>query len=141
MKGINKVILVGRVGMDPELRKMDNNRSKLNLRLATTESFKKANGEWQDITDWHTVVMWGPMADRAEQDIHKGNLVYIDGKIRTRSWEDKEGRKRYITEVIAEYFQNLTPKKSKKNEDADNLDDDEDIDLEELNSSDKELPF
>ncbi len=146
MKGINKVILVGRVGTDPELRKIENTRSKLNLRLATTESYKKANGEWQDITDWHTVVMWGPMAERGEKDIHKGNLIYIEGKIRTRNWEDKEGRRRYTTEVITEYFQNLTPRT--KSQDDENIDsdegkiqDDDDIDLSDFNPSEDTLPF
>lgn len=141
MKGINKVILIGRVGIDPELRKMESSRSKLNLRLATTESYKKANGEWQDITDWHTVVMWGPMADRGEKDIKKGNLIYIEGKIRTRSWEDKEGRKRYTTEVIAEYFQNLTPRNRLKQDEENESDKDDDFDLDALSSSGDNLPF
>lgn len=112
MKGINKVILVGRLGLDPEIRKIENLRSKLLLRLATTESYKNANGEWQDVTDWHNVVMWGPMAERGERDLHKGNLVYIEGKLKTRSWEDRDGHKRYATEVIAEYYQNLSPRES-----------------------------
>lgn len=110
MKGVNKVILIGRLGQDPEFRKMDNMRSKLLLRLATSESYKNANGEWTDITDWHSVVMWGPMAERGERDLHKGNMVYIEGKLKTRSWEDKDGHKRYTTEVLADYYQNLSPK-------------------------------
>lgn len=112
MRGVNKVMLIGRLGADPELRKMEGMRSKLNLRMATTESYKNAQGDWQDITDWHTVVMWGPMADRGEKELHKGSLVYVEGKLRTRSWEDKEGHKRYATEVIADYYQNLTPREA-----------------------------
>jgi single-strand DNA-binding protein len=110
MRGVNKVILIGRLGADPEIRKVEGMRSKLTLRMATTESYKNAQGEWQDITDWHTVVMWGPMAERCERELHKGSLVYVEGKLRTRSWEDKEGHKRYVTEVLADYFQNLTPR-------------------------------
>lgn len=141
MRGINKVMLIGRVGIDPELRKMDNSRSKLNLRVATTESYKNPSGEWQDITDWHTVVMWGPMADRGEKDIKKGNLIYIEGKIRTRSWEDKEGHKRYATEVIAEYYQNLSPREYANKDLKTNQSAEEDVDLNELNSKDDVLPF
>jgi single-strand DNA-binding protein len=141
MRGVNKVMLIGRVGIDPELRKMDNSRSKLNLRLATTESYKNPNGEWQDITDWHTIVMWGPMADRAEKDIKKGNLIYIEGKIRTRSWEDKEGHKRYATEVIAEYFQNLSPRDYVPRDQNTQQESEDSPDLNELKSTEDKLPF
>ncbi|MCO5248826.1 MAG: single-stranded DNA-binding protein [Chitinophagales bacterium] len=116
MKGVNKVILIGRVGLDPEMRNLDNNRSKLNIRLATTESYKDSNGEWKDITDWHNVVMWGNMAERGFRDIKKRNLIYVEGKNRTRSWEDKDGNRKYITEVIADYFQNLTPRDLRQDE-------------------------
>jgi single-strand DNA-binding protein len=141
MRGINKVMLIGRVGMDPELRRMDNSRSKLNLRLATTESYKNPSGEWQDITDWHTIVMWGPMADRGEKDIKKGNLIYVEGKIRTRSWEDKEGHKRYATEIIAEYYQNLSPKDNYSKETKSDHSSEDDVNLNELNSTEDNLPF
>ncbi len=110
MRGVNKVMLIGRLGSDPEIRKVEGMRSKLTIRIATTESYKNAQGEWQDVTDWHSVVMWGPMAERCERELHKGSLVYIEGKLRTRSWEDKEGHKRYVTEVLADYYQNLTPR-------------------------------
>ena len=141
MRGINKVMLIGRVGMDPELRRMENSRSKLNLRLATTESYKNPAGEWQDITDWHTIVMWVPMADRVEKDIKKGNLIYIEGKIRTRSWEDKEGHKRYATEVIAEYYQNLSPRDNFVRDQKTDQSSEESVDLNELNKSEDSLPF
>ena len=140
MRGVKKVMLIGRVSIYPELRRMDNSRSKLNLRLATTESYKNPNGEWQDITDWHTIVMWGPMADRGEKDIKKGNLVYIEGKIRTRSWEDKEGHKKYATEIIAEYFQNLSPRDYTKDQKT-HYQSEEDVDLNELRSTEDKLPF
>lgn len=141
MRGVNKVMLIGRVGMEPELRKMDNSRSKLNLRLATTESYKNPSGEWQDITDWHTIVMWGPMAERGEKDIKKGNLIYVEGKIRTRSWEDKEGNKRYATEVISEYYQNLSPREhiNRENISSNNLE--ENSDFSRLNDPEDKLPF
>lgn len=143
MRGVNKVLLIGRVGTDPELRKMENSRSKLNLRIATTESYKNPNGEWHDITDWHTIVMWGPMAERGEKDIKKGNLIYVEGKIRTRSWEDKDGNKRYATEVISEYYQNLSPKEYAQKDNSNNSEQnsEEDIDFNNLNASDKDLPF
>lgn len=141
MRGINKVMLIGRVGMDPELRKMDNSRSKLNIRLATTESYKNPSGEWQDITDWHTVVMWGPMAERGERDIRKGNLIYVEGKIRTRSWEDKEGNKRYATEVISEYYQNLSPREHVPKENISSNNSEENTDFSKLSGSEDKRPF
>lgn len=142
MRGVNKVMLIGRVGMEPELRKMDNSRSKLNLRLATTESYKNPSGEWQDITDWHTIVMWGPMAERGEKDIKKGNLIYVEGKIRTRSWEDKEGNKRYATEVISEYYQNLSPREHIQRENISNNNLEENRDFSKLSDSEEDkLPF
>lgn len=123
MRGVNKVILLGRLGSDPEIRKSENMRTKANLRLATSESYKGQDGNWVDVTDWHTVVMWGPMADRAEKDLKKGSIVYIEGKLKTRSWEDQNGIKRYATEVLADVFQVL-PKadeqSSKPNHSSDN---------------------
>lgn len=102
MSGVNKVILVGRLGKDPEVRNLDNGVSVANFTMATSESYKdRTTGERKEITEWHNIVLWRGLAEVAQKYLHKGDLVYIEGKLRTRSWE-KEGVTRYITEVVAD---------------------------------------
>ena len=110
MKGVNKVILIGHLGKDPEVRKLDANSTVAKFSLATTEAYKTKDGNWVDQTELHNIVMWRGLAERAERDLKKGMLVYIEGKIRTRSWEDKEGNKRYTTEVVVDTFSILERK-------------------------------
>src|SRR4051812_24328099 len=102
MAGINKVILVGNLGKDPEIRSIENGRKVSNFTLATTESYKDKNGERVDQTEWHNVVFWGPIADVIERYLKKGSQIYVEGKIRTRSYEDKDGVKKYITEILGD---------------------------------------
>jgi len=102
MAGINKVILVGNLGKDPELRTLESGRKVANFSLATTETYKDKNGERVDQTEWHNIVFWGPIADVIEKYLKKGSQVYIEGKIRTRSYDDKEGNKKYITEILGD---------------------------------------
>lgn len=104
---INKVILVGRVGKDPEIRHLDQNVKVATLRLATDESYKNSNGEKVTNTEWHSVVLWRGLADIAEKYVRKGSLLYVEGKIRTREWTDKDGNKRYNVEIIADTMQML----------------------------------
>jgi len=102
MSGVNKVILVGRLGKDPEVRNLDNGATVANFTIATSESYKdRTTGEKKEITEWHNVVLWRGLAEVAQKYLHKGDMVYIEGKLRTRSWE-KEGVTRYTTEVIAD---------------------------------------
>ena len=103
MSGINKVILVGHLGKDPEVRHLDGNVSVASFPLATSESYNK-DGKRIEQTEWHNIVMWRGLADVAAKYLHKGKLVYIEGKLRTRSFEDKEGHKKYNTEIVAENF-------------------------------------
>lgn len=103
MSGINKVILVGHLGKDPEVRHLDNNVSVASFPLATSETYNK-EGRRIEQTEWHNIVMWRGLADIAAKYLHKGKLVYIEGKIRTRHYEDKEGIKRYATEIVADNF-------------------------------------
>lgn len=100
MAGVNKVILVGNLGKDPEVRHLDNGRAVANFSLATSETFKNKQGERVTNTEWHNVVLWTPLAEIAERFLKKGNQVYIEGKLTTRSWDDQEGNKRYTTEVV-----------------------------------------
>lgn len=102
MAGVNKVILVGNLGKDPEVRHLEGGASVANFPLATSESYKDRNGNRVDQTEWHNVVVWRGLADVAEKYLKKGNQVYIEGKIRTRSWDDKDGVKRYTTEIVAD---------------------------------------
>lgn len=103
MSGVNKVILVGHLGKDPEIRILEGNVSVTSFPLATTEIFNK-DGRKVEQTEWHNIVMWRGVADVASKYLEKGKLVYIEGKLRTRNFEDKEGIKRYTTEVVAENF-------------------------------------
>jgi single-strand DNA-binding protein len=103
MSGINKVILIGHLGKDPELRSLEGGVSVTSFPLATSETFSK-DGQRVEQTEWHNIVMWRGLADLAAKFLQKGKLVYIEGKLRTRSFEDKEGIKKYTTEVVAENF-------------------------------------
>lgn len=100
---VNKVILIGNLGKDPEVRYIDEQTAVARFPMATSESYKdRQTGERKSITDWHNIVMWRGLAQVAEKYLKKGNKVYIEGKLKTRSWDDKEGNTRYTTEVVAD---------------------------------------
>lgn len=102
MAGINKVILIGNLGKDPEVKYLNSGVAVANLSLATTESYKNKEGERVSQTEWHNVVLWRGLAEVAEKWLKKGSSVYIEGKIRSRKWEDKEGNTRYTTEILGD---------------------------------------
>jgi single-strand DNA-binding protein len=102
MAGINKVILVGNLGKDPEVRHLENNVAVATFSLATSESYKDKNGQRVDKTEWHNIVMWRGLAEVAEKYLKKGQMVYIEGKIQTRNYQDKDGQTKYITEIVAD---------------------------------------
>jgi len=107
-RGINKVILVGNLGQDPQTRAMPSGKTVVNLRIATTDQWRdKQTGENKENTEWHTVVMFDRLAEVAAEYLRKGSQVYIEGKLRTRKWQDKEGNDRYSTEVVANDMQML----------------------------------
>jgi single-strand DNA-binding protein len=107
-RGINKVILVGNLGADPDTRYMPSGKAVTNIRVATSESWKdKQTGDMQERTEWHSIVMYDKLGEIAAEYLRKGSQVYIEGKIRTRKWQDKEGKDRYTTEVIADQMQML----------------------------------
>lgn len=102
MAGVNKVILVGRLGKDPEVRHLENGASVANFSIATSETYKDRNtGERREQTEWHNIVLWRGLADVAEKYVKKGDMIYVEGKLRTRSWE-KDGITRYTTEVVGD---------------------------------------
>jgi len=107
MAGVNKVILVGNLGIEPEIRTLENGTKVARLRVATSESYTNREGIRVENTEWHTVTLWRQLAEIAEKYLEKGKQVYIEGKLQTRSWKDKEGNDRYATEVIADKMQML----------------------------------
>lgn len=102
MRGVNKVMLIGNLGKDPDIQQLEGNIGVAKFPLATTETYKDRTGKLVSQTEWHTVVLWRGLADLAEKYLHKGSLIYIDGRLRTRSWEDKDGNKKFATEVVAD---------------------------------------
>lgn len=110
MKGVNKVILVGHLGKDPEIQYLDSGVCLAKFSLATTESYKDRNGNKVDQTEWHNIVIWRKLAEVAEKYLRKGNAIYLEGKIQTRSWDDKDGNKKYMTEIVADNFVMLDKK-------------------------------
>ena len=111
MAGINKVILVGNLGKDPDVRHLENGTKVASFSLATSESYKNKEGQKVDSTEWHNIVVWRNLAEIAEKYLKKGNTIYLEGKIRSRSWTDKENIKRYTTEIVADNFVMLGGKK------------------------------
>jgi single-strand DNA-binding protein len=112
MSGVNKVILVGRLGKDPEVRNLDNGATVANFTIATSETYRdKTTGDKKEITEWHNIVLWRGLAEIAQKYLHKGDMVYIEGKLRTRSWE-KEGVTRYTTEVVGDNMTMLSTRGS-----------------------------
>lgn len=112
---INRVTLVGHLGADPEIRRFETGALVAKFSVATSESYKDKNGEWKEQTEWHNVVMWRGLAERAEAQLKKGSLVYIDGKLSHRSWQDPDGNTRYATDVVAAYFRALSRKEEGAN--------------------------
>ncbi len=104
---VNKVILVGNLGKDPELRYTPSGAAVATFSLATTERFKGKDGQQQDKTEWHNIVTWNKLAEICGKYLHKGKQVYIEGRIQTRSYDDRDGNKKYITEIVAEQMQML----------------------------------
>ncbi len=112
MSGVNKVILVGRLGKDPEVRNLENGATVANFTIATSENYKdKTTGEKKEITEWHNIVLWRGLAEIAQKYLHKGDMIYVEGKLRTRSWE-KDNVTRYTTEVVGDNMTMLSTRGS-----------------------------
>jgi single-strand DNA-binding protein len=101
MSSLNKAMIIGRLGQDPDVRYTQSNTAVANLSVATSERYKDKQGEWKENTEWHRVVAWGRLAEICQEYLKKGSQVYIEGPIQTRKWEDKEGQTRYTTEIKA----------------------------------------
>ena len=104
---LNRVTLIGNLGRDPEVRRLESGIAVAKFSVATNESYKDKSGEWQKITEWHDIVCWRYLAERAETQLKKGGMVYVEGKLTHRKYQDKEGKDRYITEIVANTFKSL----------------------------------
>jgi single-strand DNA-binding protein len=107
MASLNKAMIIGNLGADPEVRYTQSNTALATFNIATTEKYKDSNGDMKENTEWHRIVCWGRLAELAQQYLRKGSPVYIEGSIQTRQWEDKDGQKRYTTEIKAQAMQLL----------------------------------
>ena len=115
MSGVNKVILLGNLGKDPEIKYLDGNIARVSFSLATTDFYKDKAGNRIEQTEWHNVVMWRSLAENAEKLLKKGMQIYLEGRLQTRQWQDKDGFKKNTTEVIAETFQLLNKRETNSN--------------------------
>ena len=111
MRGVNKVILIGNLGKEPDLQYLEGNIAVAKFPLATTETYKDKNGTLVSQTEWHTIVLWRGLAELAQKYLHKGSLVYIEGRIRTRNWEDKDKNRRFSTEIVGDNLVMLDKRK------------------------------
>jgi single-strand DNA-binding protein len=101
---VNRVILIGNLGRDPEARSLENGAMVAKFSIATSERYQDKEGNWQEQTEWHEIIAWRNLAERAEKNLKKGMTIYLEGKLTHRSWQDKDGNNRKTTEVVAEYF-------------------------------------
>lgn len=144
MRGVNKVILIGNLGKDPEIRYTASGQAVANFPIATTEVGSSKDGNKQEYTEWHRIVAWGRLAEICGEYLSKGKSVYIEGSIRTRSWDDKEGNKRWTTEIVARTMQILSPAGDKQAENvqkkSDDVPDDFTFDDDSIETDD-DIPF
>ncbi|MEI8278439.1 MAG: single-stranded DNA-binding protein [Bacteroidota bacterium] len=119
MRGVNRVVLIGNLGRDPDLQHLEGNIAVAKFPLATTETFKDKNGNLVSQTEWHTVVLWRGLAELAQKYLHKGSLVFIEGRLRTRNWEDKDKNRRFSTEIVGDNLVMLDKRKENGNGDID----------------------
>jgi len=110
MASLNKVMLIGNLGKDPEVRYTTSGTAVASFSLATTDKIKNKSGEWEEKTEWHNVTLWARLAEIAGEYLAKGKTVYIEGRLQTRKWQDKDGRDRYTTEIVGEKMQMLSAK-------------------------------
>lgn len=117
---VNRVILIGNLGRDPEVRRLENGAAVAKFAVATNENYKDKSGDWQTQTEWHDIVVWRNLAERAETTLKKGMSVYVEGKLTHRTWQDQDGNNRRTTEVVASYFRILDKKETRSGEGSTN---------------------
>lgn len=110
MASLNKVMLIGNLGKDPEVRFTASGQAVASFSLATSEKFKGKTGEWEERTEWHNITLWGKLAEIAGEYLTKGKTIYVEGRLQTRKWQDKSGNDRYTTDIVGDKMQMLSPK-------------------------------
>ena len=118
MASLNKVMLIGNLGKDPEVRYTASGQAVASFSLATSEKFKGKSGEWEERTEWHNITLWGKLAEIAGEYLSKGKTAYIEGRLQTRKWQDKNGNDRYTTEIVGDKMQMLSPKGERRGDDS-----------------------
>ena len=118
MASLNKVMLIGNLGKDPEVRYTASGQAVASFSLATSEKFKSKTGEWEELTEWHNITLWGKLAEIAGEYLAKGKTVYIEGRLQTRKWQDKNGNDRYTTDIVGDKMQMLSGKGERRGGEA-----------------------
>lgn len=135
MAGVNKVILLGNLGKDPEVRYLEGGTAVAKFTIATSETYKdRTSGERKTSTEWHNIVVWRELAEIAEKYLKKGSQIYVEGKLRSRQWQDKDGNARYTNEIVADTMQMIGKRDDSSNESSSS-------DFEQENNGDDDLPF
>ncbi|MCD6067044.1 MAG: single-stranded DNA-binding protein [Bacteroidetes bacterium] len=141
MAGVNKVILVGNLGRDPEIRNLEGGISVARFSLATTEIHKDKNGNRVEHTEWHHIVLWRLLAENAEKLLKKGSQIYLEGKLQTRDWQDKDGNKRQTTEIVGESFLLLNKRESPASNNPNPSGNEQQTGMTGMNGGTNDLPF
>lgn len=141
MSGVNKVIIVGRLGADPEVKTITSGQTVCRLSVATSENWTDRDGQKQEKTEWHRVVVWGKVAEICGQHLSKGRQVYLEGRLQTRSWEDQQGQKKYTTEIVANTVQFLGSNERSSSQGTGNSMGSQDFGPEPSFDSSEEIPF
>ena len=142
MSGVNKVMIIGRLGADPEVKEISTGNTVTTLSVATSESWNDKQGQKQERTEWHRVVVWGKLAELCGKYLSKGRQLYVEGRLQTRSWEDQNGQKKYTTEVVANNVQFLSGASEQKSQSSSSSNADyQDFGPEPSFDSNEEIPF
>lgn len=141
MASLNKVMLIGNLGKDPEVRFTASGQAVASFSLATSEKFKGKNGEWEERTEWHNITLWGKLAEIAGEYLSKGKTIFVEGRLQTRKWQDKSGNDRYTTEIVGDKMQMLSPKGERSGGEASSAPKSSGNNYEEPPFQDDDIPF
>ena len=141
MASLNKVMLIGNLGKDPEVRFTASGQAVASFSLATSEKFKGKSGEWEERTEWHNITLWGKLAEIAGEYLSKGKTIFVEGRLQTRKWQDKSGNDRYTTDIVGDKMQMLSPKGEKSGGEISSAPKNSSSSYEEPPFQDDDIPF